>query len=102
MGTLHSSRAVADDTTLFLKSKTGITYALNLIEIVGSLSGLKLNRTKTEGIWLGNLKHCKEKIEEIDWTKTAVKSLGIYFGTNKEECNKLNFDKIFDKSEKKQ
>ena len=90
---------LADDTTLFLKSKQDITLSLNLIEIFGSLSGLKLNRSKTEGIWLGRLKHCKDKYENVKWTKGAVKSLSIYFGVNKEECQRLNFEKILEKSE---
>ena len=38
---------LADDTTLFLKSKNEISIALNIIEIFGNLSGLKPNRSKT-------------------------------------------------------
>ena len=91
---------LADDTTLFLKSKADITKALNLIETFGALSGLKLNRSKTEGIWLGALKHCREKYENINWTDTPVKSLGIYFGKNSKQCKDLNFDKQYNKSEK--
>jgi hypothetical protein len=30
---------------------------MNIIEEFGNLSGLKLNKNKTEGIWLGRLKH---------------------------------------------
>jgi hypothetical protein len=43
---------LADDTTLFLKPKNDISIALNIMEIVGNLSGLKLNRNKTEGIYV--------------------------------------------------
>jgi hypothetical protein len=56
---------LADDITFFLKSKNEISIALYIIEIFGNLLGLKLNRSKTEGIWLGRLKHCKEKFENI-------------------------------------
>ena len=63
---------LADDTTLFLKCKQEISYALNLIEIFGTLSGLKLNRSKTEGIWLGRLKSCKDKYENINWNLLKV------------------------------
>ena len=91
---------LADDTTLFLKSKDEISKALNLIETFGTLSGLKLNRNKTEGIWLGALKHCRDKYENINWTNEHVKSLGIYFSRDKNECKKLNFDKQYHKSEK--
>ena len=80
-GSNHSIkiRQLADDTTLFLKSKNEISIALNIMEIFGNLSGIKLNRNKTEGIWLGRQKHCKEKFENITWTKDMVKSLGVHF-----------------------
>ena len=39
---------LADDTTLFLKTKYEITIAMNIIEEFGNLSGLKLNKNKTE------------------------------------------------------
>jgi hypothetical protein len=56
---------LADDTTLFVSSKTDIALAMNEIEIFGSFSGLILNRNKTEGIWIGKLKNCKDKIRGI-------------------------------------
>ena len=83
---------LADDTTLFLSSKHEISLALNEIEIFGSLSGLILNRDKTIGMWIGKLKHCKDKIEGIKWEDKPIKALGMYFGHDKEECNKLNWE----------
>ena len=73
-GSNHSIKIsqLADDTTLFLKSKNEISIALNIMEIFWNLSGLKLNRNKTEGIWLGRLKHSKGKNENITWTKDIV------------------------------
>ena len=91
---------LADDTTLFLKSKQDVSIAMNIIEIFGNYSGLKLNKNKTDGIWLGRLKHCKEKIEGINWTTKPVKSLGIYFGYNKDECKKINLEKLLEKINK--
>ena len=90
---------LADDTTLFLKSRKDITLAINLIETFGSLSGLKLNRNKTEGFWLGKLKHSRDKFENVNWCTNPIKSLGVYFGYNYKECQKLNFEKQFKKCE---
>ena len=90
---------LADDTTIFVKTREEISKALNIIEIFGSLSGLLLNRNKTEGIWLGNLKHDNEKYEEINWSDT-VKCLGVYFGHNKAECKRRNIEKQILKTEK--
>jgi hypothetical protein len=84
---------LADDTILFLKSKHEITIAMNIIEEFGNLSGLKLNKNKTEGIWLGRLKHTRDKYENISWTNDPVKNLAVYFGYNKTQCDKLNYEK---------
>ena len=66
-GSNHSIKIsqLADDTTLFLKSKNEISIALSIMERFGNLSGLRLNRKKTEGMWLGRLRHCKEQFENI-------------------------------------
>ena len=51
------------------------------------------NPDKTEGLWIGKLKHCKDKVGGIKWTDKPTKTLGIYFGHDKEECEKLNWEK---------
>lgn len=58
----------------FVKSKQEIKVALNIIEIFGSLSGLKLNRDKTVGIWLGNLKHVKSSRDKYEKYKLVNKA----------------------------
>jgi hypothetical protein len=58
--------------------KTEIALAMNEVEIFGSFSGLILNRNKTEGIWIGKLKNCKDKIRGIKWTQNPVKALSIF------------------------
>ena len=40
-----------------------ISTALTLIDAFGSPSGFKFKRNKTEGLSLGELKHCKDKYE---------------------------------------
>ena len=60
---------LADDTTLFCCSKYDVQVAMNEIEIFGSYSGLKLNRNKTEGLWIGKLKSCKNK---INWSNGPI------------------------------
>jgi hypothetical protein len=61
-------------------TKHEITLAMNIIEEFVNLSGLKLNKNKTEGIWQGRLKHTKDKYENITWTNEPIESLGVYFG----------------------
>ena len=91
---------LADDTTLFLKTKQDIRKTLNLIEIFGSLSGLVLNRSKSQGIKLGNNKILiEDDFEDIDWSSTSIKALGIFFGTNAEEIKNQNWDNKINKIE---
>ena len=47
---------LADDTTLFLKNATEIPTVIKIVEEFGNYSGLKLNKKKTEGIFIGKLK----------------------------------------------
>ena len=51
-------------------------------------------------MWIGCLKHCKDKIKNINWVTDYVKCLGIYCGHNKAECKNLNIEKQLLKSEK--
>ena len=88
---------LADDTTLFCTSKEEIYLAFNDIETFGSFSGLLMNKNKTGGIWVGKLKHSKDKVEGIKWSEIPIKAMGVYFGNNKEECEKLNWENKIDK-----
>jgi hypothetical protein len=54
-------------------------------------------KNNTEGIWLGRLKHTKDKYENITWTNEPIKSLGVYFGYNKTQCDQLNYEKQINK-----
>ena len=52
----------ADDTTLILDGTTNsLEAALNILEIFGSISGLKLNTEKTQIVWIGKKKTFKRK-----------------------------------------
>ena len=84
---------LADDTTLYFNSKNDISVAMNEIEICSNFSGLMINRNKTEGLWIGKLKHSKDKEENIKWTNKPIKTLGIYYGHDYIECEKLNWGK---------
>ena len=83
----------ADDSTLTLMDSQSISYALHEIKIFTDATGLKLNVNKSEGLWLGNLKQNKLKFEGISFSEGPIKCLGIYIGTNMENCSNLNWDK---------
>ena len=59
----------ADDTTLILDgTASSLQATLNTLEIFGTLSGLRMNTEKTQMVWIGKRKHCKEK---LDWANSA-------------------------------
>ena len=77
-------------------SQLSLQHVLNVIEIVGSFSGLKINTTKTKLIWIGKKKHCGEQINvtyHLDWNITQFQLLGVQFSVNLNEVPDLNYNK---------
>ena len=98
----------ADDTTLALSNKESISETIKTVELFSSVSGLKLNIEKTEGIWLGQYKGSGVKYGNINFKDEPVKCLGVYIGNNKKDCetknwdNKIrNFEKLFESWKKR-
>ena len=83
----------ADDTTLFLNNVNSLEEALKLLDKYGKISGLKINPSKTEAMWLGAQKNNKTEPFGIKWTK-SVKILGIHFSHDKTAREKCNFENI--------
>ena len=82
---------MADDTTLFVNNKTSVQLVLNEIERFTIVSGIELNKPKTEGIYLGRTDFIDLNYN-IKWSNSPVKCLGIYFGKNKDDVEKLNWN----------
>lgn len=83
--------AFADDTTVFLRDETDATKLFKILQKFEKVSGLKINRGKSEGFWLGAQKNSYHRPLGIKW-KTCIKILGITISYDKEESVKLNFD----------
>ena len=56
-----------------------------ILENFSTISGLKLNNKKCQGIWLRLLKESKNVFQQINFTKEPIKCLGIYIGTEAEK-----------------
>ena len=54
-------RLYADDTTLLLKDSRSLASLYELIDLVEKGTGAKLNRSKTEAMWLGAWKFCNDE-----------------------------------------
>lgn len=82
----------ADDGIMFLNDEDQIYKAISIINEFGILSGLKLNRNKSIGLYLGTDKYNRDKvIHGINITEEPQKCLGIYVGYNRKTCDERNW-----------
>jgi len=51
----------ADDTTAILSDLDSAHALFGLLELFEKASGLKLNVTKTEAMWIGSLQNCENE-----------------------------------------
>ena len=81
----------ADDTTTFCKDELSLGKLLDLLDIYGDCSGLKLNTAKTETLWLGINAARKDTPFGIKWPETPICALGTSFSYNYKLCECENF-----------
>ena len=99
--TEHKIVQYADDSTIFLRSIKSIEHVMEIFDAFGKVSGLRLNKSKTKGIWIGKLKDEGLRIcHGLHFTGNPVKCLGLFIGHNKEKTENLNWDKRLDSIEK--
>ena len=100
----HKIVQFANDTTIILDGSLGSLQAtLNILEIYGSLSGLKMNSDKTKLIWTGCKSRCKEQLNvkaKLDWDTTEFDLLGISFTMDLNKIPNLNYDRAIIKARK--
>ena len=85
-----------DDTTLILDgSEKSLTSAIQILDDFGKISGLKLNDSKTEALWIGS-KIGHEQIlvsgKKFKWPKYKVKTLGLWLSTDPDTALRLNYN----------
>ena len=69
----------ADDTTAVLSDTNSAKILFDLLNNFEYFSGLQINYTKTEGMWIGSSKNNNDKPFGIKWPDEPVKALGVYF-----------------------
>ena len=81
----------ADNTTVFVRDLDSIPELLALLNHFSNLSGLEINATKTEGMWLGRWKSRLEPPFGFRWPQDPIKALGIFFSYDSRKAIELNF-----------
>ena len=90
----------ADDTTAILADTNSAKVLFELLDRFRSISGLKINCSKTEGIWIGSLKESKEEYFGIKWPEIPIKALGVYFTYDQKLLKEKNFIERLDSIKK--
>ena len=80
----------ADDTTVFVRDKESVLELLEFLREFSSLSGLEINTSKTEAMWLGQWKNNQDTPFGFKWPKEPILSLGVFFSHNQTELRGQN------------
>ena len=84
----------ADDTRLILGgTPQSLQAAFNVLEMFGSVSGLRVNTAKPQVVWIGKKKRCNEKLLKLNlkWDTIHFNMLGLSFSVDLLECTEINF-----------
>ena len=81
----------ADDTTLFVKNIRSVHRLFDLLRQFENCSGLRINQSKSEILWLGSLRQRKDSILNLKLSDETVYALGVYFSYDEELATKRNF-----------
>ena len=85
---------------MFVKDEESVEQLLRLLDEFKSISGLEINTSKTEAMWLGCWIDKIRTPFNFKWLKDPICALGIYFSYNTEHANKLNFEEKINNLEK--
>ena len=90
---------LADDTTLFLRDTCSLKIVLNLLDEFSVISGLKINKDKTEVFSVNHDSNLGNSLG-ISWRKNTFKALGVWFSLDENEMTKLNLENKLDEIKK--
>jgi hypothetical protein len=81
---------MADDTTVFVEDQNSLDNIFKLLRLFEQYAGLKLNKNKTEAMWVGKDINNQTTPLEIKWVK-QVHSLGVFFSYDTDSVVLKNF-----------
>ena len=81
----------ADDSTAFLADTQSVSNLFDLLHQFEKCSGLKINQSKSEMLWLGSQCHRKDAILNLQLSCDPVYALGVHFSYDQEATVKKNF-----------
>ena len=82
----------SDDTTVLVRDLDAVSQLLKLLHNFKNISGLEVNKHKTEAMWLGSWRNRSEKPFGFKWPHNSIYALGVHFSCDPVLANKLNFE----------
>ena len=86
--------------TAVLADVSSVQALFDSLEIFKKASGLMINFTKTEGMWIGSFKNNKAKPFGIKWPSEPIKALGVFYTYDQKLLLEKNFIENLDKIKK--
>ena len=90
----------ADDTTAVLSDINLARALFKLLDAFQKLSGLRVNPTKTKGMWIDSSRQNKTKPLGIKWPDEPIKALGVYYSYDPKLLNEKNLIEKLDSMKK--
>ena len=90
----------ADDTTVFVSDQASVSNLIELLCKFKHVSGLEINTTKTEAMWLGAWRNRPDTPYKFKWPQEPIRALGVFFSYNSDDANNLNFGEKISNLEK--
>ena len=82
----------ADDMTVAVQDSNSAMKVFDMLKTFSVESGLKVNTTKSEGMWIGKEKNNQSQPFGIKWPQAPIKALGIYHSCNNKEATVKIFE----------
>ena len=80
-----------DDTTALLSDSESVMQLFELLRLFKRCSGLKINESKSELLWLGSWRHRKNKNFKLQISEKPVYALGVHFAYERDTVLQRNF-----------
>ena len=90
----------ADDTTAILNDEDSAFNFLEKLKQFEKVSGLKINYKKTEAMWIGAKRNCKDTPLQVKWPFCPIKVLGVHLTYDQSLFRDYNFDHLVPSIEK--
>ena len=72
-----------------MKDEISARHLLTVLNNFACVSGLKLNVSKSQALWLGSKRYCTDKPLNMEWPTKPIKALGVYFSYNDVEAEDI-------------